>query len=85
MFYLRLIYQDNTEGNISLGESYTYTSKDTSPEEFERISNSLDMGANIEGAYAFISSPKNQLPLYRKNKGAFIMTENGKTYANVSR
>jgi len=96
MFILRQIAENGTETNSPIGDEYTLIQEITSPEEFEEIFNRvLGRPTNMEksddprGAdkiYGFleIGYSENTIPLYYTDVN-YIMTEEGKTFANVSR
>ena len=68
--------------NFCLGKDYNFVDKETNPEEFNEMKKHYTWGDEI---YAFISyqdGAKIQ-PLSSK-QAAFVMTENGATFANVS-
>lgn len=81
--------------NRVLGRGYTLVHRFETPEEFRRCFESYfekphvadgdpEADDDTRRVYAFISDDNGQLqPLYTGQK-AFIMTENGATFANVS-
>ena len=84
MFVLRKISSDGVQLNFSLGESYTLVTEETNPKEFERSSLAFWKEAKPENTYGFVSDQQGRLfPLF-KNQWNYIMTSNGKTFANVT-
>jgi hypothetical protein len=85
MFILRRISGRGVQMNLNLGSSYTYIGKNENPEEFERTLKEVFDNLNEEIIYAFVSDEdgKHIYPLYKGQK-AYIMTESGKTFDNVS-
>ena len=85
MFILRRISGRGVQMNLNLGSSYTYVGKLENPEEFERTLKEVFDNLNEEIIYAFVSDEDGRHihPLYKGQK-AYIMTESGKTFDNVS-
>ena len=85
MYTLRKITGEHVQINISLGKSYNYVGKLESPKEFERTLEEIFKRLNEDIIYAFISDEdgRNVYPLYSTQKN-YIMSESGKTFANVS-
>jgi len=85
MFTLRKITGENVQMNISLGKSYDYIGKQESPEAFERTLDFVCKRLNEEIIYAFVSDENGRetYPLYKTHKN-YILTENGKTFADVN-
>lgn len=82
MFILRRI--DKTgEHNYNLGEYYTYTHKEVNPEEFKELSKMRK--SHSSEIYGYVVSERHRIvvELYKGDE-AFIMTPNGKTFANLS-
>ena len=86
MFALRIVHEDKAISNQSLGDNYTVTYKDVSPEKFnelfkhfdiESLKNSKDCYALLAGAYC-----KEVWPIM-PNRAQFIMTESGKTFEKL--
>lgn len=83
MFVLRKITADGVEMNIAIGNNYTLVNPERCSEEFERTLKMQDKSIR-DKIYAFIFDESGKAkPLYKAQK-AFIMTENGKTFDNVS-
>ena len=83
MFILRRITSENVERNTVLGESYLLINAERNQKDFNE---SLKiMKCNKEDVYGFISHDEGSklIPLYKKST-YFVMTESGKTFANVS-
>lgn len=85
MYTLRRVTISNEEINIYLGRSYTVTHKQWSSESFEKDYKTLfDAQSETHSkCYAFVHYDGNIQPLY-ESEGNFIMTENGKTFNNLS-
>lgn len=94
MYTLRRITEDNTQINLSIGESYCYDDREQNYEEFKNhfhnyfqknhvadLDNTADNDTKL--VYGFISFQGNLMPLY-KNQMNYIMTESGKTFSNLS-
>lgn len=97
MFTLRTITEDGRETNQSLGKRYTVLSRELSSEEFKRSfkikfnkDHVADMDETADNAtrncYAFVVGDNGECltPLFYGQKN-YIMTENGKTFSNLSR
>jgi len=95
MFYLRLFSKDQTESNITLGSRYTHIHRHTSYDEFCKMFKSyyakdhvadLDEGADddTKNCFAFVWGDSGETIPIRKGRNAYIMTSDGKTFANVS-
>ena len=87
MYTLRRIAGSGTEFHFALGKSYTYVDETKAPDDFNRMAVEV-YGTTGEGepkTYAFVTDEggQNIYPLY-EGQAAFIMHENGKTFANVS-
>ena len=84
MFYLRRITGSGVEMNQTLGEGYTLVDKLSNEEEFNRsfLAHFGEKQTN-DLVYAFIGGDGFIQPLYKAQK-AYVMTERGNTFANVS-
>ena len=94
MFTLRRISGDGIEMNQIIGDGYTYIDREINYEEF-RVNFETTFGKkhvadmdetsddDTKKCYAFVCNSSYVQPLY-KNQSNYIMTENGKTFANVS-
>jgi len=82
MFILRKITGDGLQMNFALGDDYNFVDKEANPKEFNSMKDFFKWDDEV---YAFVSykDGARTMPLYPKQK-AFIMTESGKTFANVS-
>ncbi|MCK5605332.1 hypothetical protein KAR91_25795 [Candidatus Pacearchaeota archaeon] len=83
MFVLRRITSQNVESNTVLGEYYVLIDAERNQDDFSK---SIDfMKCDKNDVYGFIShnSGNKLIPLYKKS-AYFVMTESGKTFANVS-
>jgi hypothetical protein len=81
-FILRKITAKNIEVNSSLGEDYSLVLKDVNSEEFETVAKEFKLPEEI---YGFITSEGgNKLHLLSNKEKAFVMTNQGATFANVS-
>lgn len=94
MYTLRRINGDGVEMNTSLGNGYTYVNRFESYEAFCKDFQSyfdkkhvadLDEASDddTKRVYGFVGCDKFIQPLYMNQK-AFIVSENGKTFANLS-
>jgi hypothetical protein len=94
MFTLRRISEEGVQMNRIIGDSYTYIDREINPEEFnESFKNYFERNHvadldetsdnDTKRVYAFVCNSSYVQPLY-KNQTNYIMTENGKTFANVS-
>lgn len=94
MFILRRISSHGIEMNKALGENYTYIARDRNYEEFQRAFKECynmeyvpddDPKSNddTKNCYAFVANGSVNQPLFTHQKN-FIMTECGKTFANLS-
>lgn len=89
MYTLRRIAGDGVQMNIALGKTYNLIEKDKSLSEFNRCYQHLfkmkEDEALVTSVYAFVSDEdgKNIYPLFKTQK-AYIMTESGKTFSNIS-
>lgn len=81
MFVLRKISESGVEMNTTIGDGYTLITKEANKEEFDEIKHILDE----DWIYGFIvcDGGSKTLLLSSKQK-AFVMTESGSTFANVS-
>jgi hypothetical protein len=70
--------------NQTVGEKYTLINKELNPLDFTSLSNTFfTEGSDEEECYAFVTNGAFTQPLFKKQK-AFIMTGDGKTFANIS-
>ncbi len=86
MFILRVYTEkEKVESNEILGLRYNLVSKSENPVEFERTLTEVFKRMNEDVIYAFLTynDGANVRPLY-KDQAAYIMTERGQTFANVS-
>lgn len=86
MFILRIYTKaEKVETNQVLGPIYSIIRKEENPTEFELILTNQFKRLNEDVIYAFVSydSGREMRPLY-KGQSAYIMTESGKTFSNVS-
>jgi len=83
MFILRRLTSQNAESNTSLGASYVLVLADRNPEDYEKSLKILK--CDREDVYGFISHSEGMklIPLYKKSH-YFVMTESGKTFANIT-
>lgn len=79
---LRQISQGR-ESNIYIGHQYSFISRERNPEEFMKFANIIDPGNDDPECYGFVVRPDEIIPLYKKQQ-AYIMTESGKTFDNIS-
>ena len=86
MFILRTFNERHIEQNEELGDNYSFIEKEGNKKEFIELLNSFVMDEEQkEKVYAFIlyNDGAGTLPLYVGHL-YFIMTESGKTFANIS-
>jgi hypothetical protein len=95
-FILRKVFKDHTQSNIVLGDSYLFIDREMNYEEFSKAFE-VDFGkfhvgdldptsdSFTKNCYAFliINDGAKYIPLY-KNQYNFIMTDSGKTFANIT-
>lgn len=83
MFTLRIVHEDKTVSNQSLGDNYTVTHKSTSPERFKVLFEDFEIGSldKSEEVYAIVVGEfcKEVWPLFPTRR-YFIMTESGRTF-----
>jgi hypothetical protein len=97
MFTLRRISGNGAEINHFLGESYTYIDRWNSPEEFEKCYKTYSGDTAVpkydpesedadKRIFGFISSshPVHYFQPLWANQKAYIMTDGGKTFANLA-
>jgi hypothetical protein len=87
MFILRRITSEGKRMNLCIGEIYEDILKETDKEDFKKICESMKWSDNDPDLYGFVSynTPKGNInhPLYKKST-YFIMTETGKTFADLT-
>ena len=84
MFVLRKFSGEGIQMNISLGASYTLVTKEHNPKEFAETSLIFWKEKEPENTYGFVSDGNGKIfPLF-KGQFNYIMTGDGKTFANVS-
>lgn len=94
MFTLRRVTQSNVEINQVIGDSYTLVDRESSPNnfrvDFEKFFEKphvadLDPKSDKDTreCYALLHFKGDTQPLY-KNDQNYIMTENGKTFKNLT-
>lgn len=85
MYTLRRISSEGVEMNFSLGEQYVVVHQQTSPKEFQRDFEQFKNTYPDGEIYCFVWSEggKEQYPLF-VNQKAFIMTETGRTFSNLT-
>jgi len=94
MFTLRKISGNGIEMNAIIGDRYTMIYRDHNPEEFReefKVLFGKDHVADLDTksdsdtkeCYAIVCNPPFYKALY-KNQKNFIMTDSGKTFANIS-
>jgi len=95
-FILRKVLNDNTQTNIVLGDQYQLIERDSNYDEFSKAFEAdfgkfhvadLDPTSDnfAQNCYAFliIYGGDKLIPLYKKQFN-YIMTDSGKTFANLS-
>lgn len=81
MFVLRKITGSGVELNIAMGDGYTLITKEANPVEFNEMKDPTEDDCIY--AYIVCGGGSQVLPLSNKQK-AFVMTESGNTFANVT-
>lgn len=94
-FILRTVYSDRTESNKILGSDYQFIHRELNYNEFSNMFNATferthvsdndpESDKNTKQVYAFVVyDGGNVIPL-SKDLAYFVMTEGGKTFANLS-
>jgi hypothetical protein len=83
MFILRKIFKDG-EANMDLGSNYTLITEQDNTEEFNKIQQLTDGSEVNKLVYAYVvNQDGGKIPL-SKNHRNYIMTENGRTFCNVT-
>lgn len=67
--------------NFYLGENYSLITKEKNKEEFEHARESMNFADCI---YAFLTDSNAKMHQLSDKQKSFIMTKEGKTFANVS-
>jgi len=87
MFILRRITSEGNERNERIGKSYHPVRKIENAEEYQKTFKTwlLGLEKDDEDIYGFVVYNEGQsiIPLYKKSV-YFMMTESGKTFANLS-
>lgn len=94
MFVLRRISGERIEMNKVIGDGYTVIDRESNYEEFKRVFEhyfekrcfaNLDPegDSDTKNCYAFVTNDSIIQPLY-KNQQNYIMSENGKTFSNLT-
>jgi hypothetical protein len=81
MYTLRKITGSGVEINISLGEGYTFITKERNPNEFKDMMKTL--AVDDDCFYGFVTDSKGEVNLLSNHQKAYIM-EYGHTIDNVS-
>lgn len=84
MFILRKITGNGGELNFALGDSYSLILKDTNPKEFKEVLSLGGHSAFEDDLYGFITYGDCQHQMLFKKQFNYIMTENGKTFKNIT-
>lgn len=83
MFILRKINRNGLEENFALGDSYSLILKDTNPKHFEDVLPINGHDRFKDEIYGFIAYDVKYLMLFTEDHN-YIMTENGKTFKNIT-
>jgi len=94
-FILRSVYSDRTELNKSLGGDYQFIHRELNYNEFSNMFNAVfertyvadnddESDINTKQIYAFVVHDGGKAIPLNKDLTYFIMTEGGKTFANLS-
>lgn len=91
MYTLRTLTQEGHQSNLALGNNYSFIPRETAPEAFARVYvnayQSKEMvidGTPNEDCYGMIQSELINFIFLWKGEWNYIMTENGKTFSNLS-
>ena len=86
MFYLRKVHKDTkTQSNMTLGDFYTVTHKDSSPEQFNHLlSKTVWMTDDAkEKCFCIVAGNHGDFnPLFYTDEN-YIVTERGSTYEKI--
>ena len=94
MYTLRTITQDNTQINHYLGNDYLFIGRFESPERFKELyeeefkepflaDSDEKSTSRSKSIFGFVIENGNLIPIL-KGESNYIMTENGKTFSNLS-
>ncbi|MCL1658612.1 hypothetical protein M2T79_18555 [Elizabethkingia miricola] len=94
MFVLRRISGEGIEMNKVIGDGYTVIDRESTVEDFKKVFEhyfekrqiaDLDSESDFDtkNCYAFVTNDSFIQPLY-KNQQNYIMSENGKTFSNLT-
>lgn len=92
----RMLVENQVQSNVLIGESYNYVDREIAYEEFKKVfekffyepytgdsdPTSDDDNKNVYGFIIYDDGSKIQ-PLY-KNQRAYVMTESGQTFSNLT-
>jgi hypothetical protein len=86
MLILRTILETKEENNQELGSNYRIVKKNDSEDKFNDMLAFVNVNSEYEKeVYAVVSASDSSvhIPLFNRNK-YYIMTDSGKTFANLS-
>lgn len=84
MFILRKITGNGGELNFALGDSYSLILKESNPKEFKEVLYVNGHKAFVDDIYGFIGYGDSKFHMLFINHLNYIMTENGKTFKNIT-
>lgn len=80
---LRQINSEKSQYNTNLGPTYHLVHKDTNPKDFALLGD-IHLDGKVENVYAFIIPGIGHAIPLRTGEKAYIMSEDGRTFDNVS-
>ncbi|MDV3822940.1 hypothetical protein CMU07_09255 [Elizabethkingia anophelis] len=94
MFVLRRISGERIEMNKVIGDGYTVIDRESNAEDFKKAFEHYfekrqiadldsESDSDTKNCYAFVTNDSFIQPLY-KNQQNYIMSENGKTFSNLT-
>ncbi|MCP4984858.1 MAG: hypothetical protein GY928_01975 [Colwellia sp.] len=84
MYNLRKITKDKIETNQALGENYTLVYRDKNKEDFNKLVEAYFKKGISEDVYCFVSSKLGQIFGLEEDSEAYIMTDSGSTFSNLT-
>ena len=81
MFVLRKISKDGVCSNFALGKVYTYVNKKNNLDLYLITDKRVGFGSSV---YGFVDDQQGNSHILLVEEQAFIMSENGKTFENIS-
>jgi len=84
MFILRKISGDGIQMNFDLGKSYTLLTEEQNPKDFKSLKDKT-VYSNDDCIYGFVCEEGGKEHQLSSSQKSYIMTSDGKTFANVSK